>query len=165
MIKYKTYCNKIPKHFNKTDIIRSSVNKPFGKLLWGCRGDEWKEWCESEDFCLAKLKKSFKWRLKRGSKILRIKTVQDYINLCLKYGDYEQIIGTINYSKVAKDYDAVELVGNIVYKVRYGLYFIKSIKRYKKYIIGKNSDIIGLGLSAWDVPSICVFNANCVIKL
>ena len=163
MIKYKTYCNKIPKNFDKYKFEHSSINKPFGGL-WGCRGDEWKEWCEAENFCLYKLKQVFYWRLKRGTKVLRIKTIKDYINLCNKYGNHKQIIGTIDYSEVKKDYDAIELVGDVVYKVRLGLYFYKE-KYYLKYIHKNKLDIVNLGLGAWDIPSICVLNPECVVKL
>jgi len=148
MIKYKTYMNKIPKTFRKVET--SFCNKPKGGL-WGCRGEEWKEWCESEEFQLYNLKKSFIWRMKRGSKVYRIKTKKDFDYLI---DNYIMSLGgqpmSIDFVKLSKEYDAVEVVGDIIYKLRFlypnindELFMVKMV-----------------GLSSWDVPSICVMNPD-----
>ena len=49
---------------------------------------------------------------------------------------------TIDFVEMSKDYDAVEVVGDIVWKLRYGC-----DDDYK-------------GLYSWDVPSICVLNVD-----
>lgn len=148
MIIYKTYCKNIPTKLYDADD--SFCNKPRGGL-WGCRGDEWKDWCLEEEFKLSNLKKCFKWRLKRGSRVYRIKTENDFLNLINLYGNTK--MSTIDYMEMKKDYDAIEVVGNIVYKLRYGC------KDTGHSLI----DIIGL--NAWDIPSICVMNTGRVKRL
>lgn len=152
MIRYKTYMREIPKKFKKVNV--SFCNKPNGGL-WGCRGDEWKEWCEAEEFALENLKTCFIWRLKRGSKVYKIKTKKDFDYLVNNYVMYiDGMPMSIDFVKLSKEYDAVEAVGDIVYKLRYGtcrdindkLFLIKS-----------------MGLYSWDVPSICVMNPDKVV--
>lgn len=145
---YKTYMKTIPKEFR--EISGSFCNKPIGGL-WGCRGEEWKEWCEQERFALDKLKTCFTWRLKRGSKVYRIRHKADFNYLIKKYPlmDNNQVI-SIDYIAVSKDYDAVETVGNIVSELRFN----------------EGSCLCELmGLYAWDVPSICVLNTDKVVLL
>ena len=57
---------------------------------------------------------------------------------------------TIDYKKVAEDYDAVEVMGGI-------------IQELKMCPSNNLSELIGL--SAWDVPSIVVLNLSKVIRL
>ena len=142
---------KLPKKF--VPVISSFANKPKGGL-WGCRGDEWKEWCEAEKFNLKNLKLCVLWRLKKGTKIYRIKSEKDFIYLC---ENYENKLGlTIDYKQLAKDYDAVEVVGDIVYKLRFGTKRSNKRTRY---------DCEGFGLYSWDVPSICVLNPEKIVML
>lgn len=153
MIKYKTYMKKKPNTFRK--VISSFCNKPHGGL-WGCRGDEWKAWCEHENFALQNLKTCFTWRLKRGSKVYRIKTKKDFDYLVDNYVfNLDGIPMSIDFVKLSEEYDAVEVVGDVVYKLRFNnakygdnLYMLKS-----------------MGLYAWDVPSICVMNPDKVVLL
>lgn len=154
MIKYKTYCKEIPKTFY--GIKESGCNKPLGGL-WGCRGDEWKEWCEGERFALDKLKKCFTWRLKKGTKVYRIRTVKDFEELVYKYPLILNGIPTsIDFKKLAEEYDAVEVIGDIVWKLRFG----SGGKVSEKYFLIKS-----MGLYSWDVPSICVMNPEKVVVL
>lgn len=141
MIKYKSY-GKLPKEFY--GVEGSFFNKPRGGL-WGCRGEEWRDWCLCEQFEVKKLKHYFYFKLKKNSKVYRIRTKKDFINLCEKYPNYSE--NTIDFIEMAKDYDAVEVVGDIVYKLRFGV---------EENKLG--FDMAGHGLYAWDVPSICVLN-------
>ena len=145
---YRTYMKTIPKEFR--EISGSFCNKPIGGL-WGCRNDEWKEWCETEDWRIENLKTCFKWKLKYNSKVYRIKTKKDFMNLLQKYAlKISDFIVTIDYKKVAEDYDAVEVMGGI-------------IQELKMCPSNNLSELIGL--SAWDVPSIVVLNLSKVIRL
>ena len=145
---YRTYMKTIPKEFR--EISGSFCNKPIGGL-WGCRGEEWKEWCESEDCFTENLKTCFKWKLKSKSKVYRIKTKKDFMKLLQKYAlKISDLMITIDYNKVAEDYDAVEVMGGI-------------IQELKMCPSNNLSELIGL--SAWDVPSIVVLNLSKVIRL
>lgn len=141
-VRYKHY-GKLPKEFY--GVKGSSYNKPRGGL-WGCRGEEWREWCLAEEFEVDRLKEFFFFKLKRGSKVYRIKTKKDFKYLLKKYyreePKYEGLMDTIDFVEMSRDYDAVEVVGDIVWKLRYGC-----DDDYK-------------GLYAWDVPSICVLNVD-----
>jgi hypothetical protein len=144
-IKYKSY-GELPVEFY--GVKGSHYNKPVGGL-WGCRGEEWREWCESEEFCLDRLEKHFFFKLKKGSKVYRVRTKKDFLYLFNKYSNhrkykpgYQSCLGTIDFIEMSKDYDAVEVVGDIVYKLRFGC------------------DEDHKGLYAWDVPSICVLNVD-----
>ena len=100
MIKYKTYCKNIPTKI--PEVTDCMCNKPIGGL-WGCRGNEWKEWCEAEQHNLAGLRKVFYWRLKKGSKVYRIKTKKDFINLVNKYGSTRY--DSIDFIKISQLYE------------------------------------------------------------
>lgn len=148
MIKYKTYCHKLPKKLY--EVTDSMCNKPVGGL-WGCRGNEWKEWCKSEQFNTKNLRKAFIWRLKRGSKVYRIKTIKDFVKLINLYGNSKY--DSIDYLEMKKDYDAIEVVGTVVRKLHFG---------------GPDTGhrfIDMMGLNTWDVPSICVLNLNQVVEI
>lgn len=142
---YKTYCKEIPITFK--GVTDSFCNKPMGGL-WGCRGDEWKDWCESEEFNLDGLSKSFKWKLKQSARIFTIKEPEDFAYLLEWFSKSHEVFGKeIDYLKLKEKYDAVETVGDIVYQLRYGY--------------GNNS----MGLYSWDVPSICVLNPEVIERI
>lgn len=145
---YKTYMKQKPDKFR--EVTSSFCNKPVGGL-WGCRGDEWKEWCESKGFALGNLKTCFTWELKPESRVYCIKTMTDFRNLLQKYPlEVQGSVMSVNYQEVAKDYDAVEVVGSVIRKTNF-----------------KSTDNIAemMGLSAWDVPSIVVLNLDRVVLL
>ena len=54
-VRYKHY-GKLPKEFY--GVRGSFFNKPRGGL-WGCRGEEWREWCLAEEYEVDRLKKFF----------------------------------------------------------------------------------------------------------
>lgn len=145
---YRTYCKEIPEQLD--DITNSFCNKPMGGL-WGCRGNEWKNWCKSEHHRLDHLKQVFYWTLADNAKCYRIHTEEDFIKLIKKYGNTKY--DSIDYMQMKKDYDAIEVVGNVVYELRYGC----------KDTGHKFIDM--MGLNAWDIPSICVMNTDKVVRL
>lgn len=158
MQKYRTYCKQL--HNDYKGIVSSYSNKPLGGL-WGCRDDAWKTWCENEEFHLDRLEQCFEWELKKGTKVLYINTIEDYINLCINYGNLD--IRSVDYSKVAEDYDAIEM-SDIVHQLRFGWMSIWHDTEIEKYLAMYKDHpmirILYVGLSAWDVPSICVLKPN-----
>lgn len=160
---YRTYMKEIPETFK--EVVRSGCNKPLGGL-WGCRGDEWKEWCLAEEFNLENLENCFEWTLKEDTRYFCIDSIDKYIDLCIKYGDMQ--IMSIDYMKLKEDYDAIE-VTDIVYQLRYGLMNIwedEELEKYRKrYLRHPKIMIMEMGLYSWDVPSICVMNPDMVIKI
>ena len=73
------------------------------------------------------------------------------MNLLQKYAlKISDFIVTIDYKKVAEDYDAVEVKDGV-------------IQELKMCPSNNLSELIGL--SAWDIPSIVVLNLSKVIRL
>lgn len=102
-VTYRTYADK--PYLN--DIEDNFMNKPT-RGLWGCRDDSWKEWCEENDFGYDS--HYFEWTLKPGSKLYTVNDKNDFIYLLKNYqteGPDGNIF--INYLKLAKDCDAIEL--------------------------------------------------------
>ena len=160
MVKYRTYCKKAPK--NKVRIKKlkgSQFTKPVGGL-WGCRGDEWIDWCRQEEFCLDKWKECFEWELTKDAKVLRVRSVSGFTNLIKKY--YKNVapgLGEVDFLQIAKEYDAIELTEVPVTNLHFGY------RTFQVPIEDFFSDrgkmvLYKFGTYSWDVPSICVFNAD-----
>lgn len=166
---YRTYAEEVIIDFRS--IEGSFANKPRGGL-WGCRGDEWWEWTNAENFPCADI--YFEWQLKEGSKVYTIKNENDFIYLLknfpheVKYG-IEPTVDSIDFIKLQEaGYDAVELTEEANIAMHLG--FRSEIKNFtmaqlmsdKKY-----ATAMLMGLNAWDVPSICVFDPQetvCVVS-
>ena len=144
--KYKMFSKE---HFN--NAIHATMNKPLCGL-WGCRGDEWKEWCESNDFPCGEYR--FEWRLSKTAKVLNIRTIEDYKKVVRKYktsiGEGLGTIRCIDFNKIIRDYDAMEIFDPAVWECR-----------FMDDIDGKYD----LGLYTWDVPSIVVFRPDKIINI
>lgn len=154
---YRTYYNG---EFDKGYIDRiglvkcgeiSLMNKPRGGL-WGCRGTEWLEWCNAEHF--RSYDSYYTWKLTKDAKLFYIDSVEDIVKLFSykspipSHGSLANMLpDSIDWSKVQKDYDAVEISPHIAYNYR----------TIPESILGVNN---WFGFSAWDVPSICVFNKD-----
>ena len=150
---YRTYAEE--PYLN--DVDGSFINKP-SQGLWGCRDDSWKEWCEDNDFGYNP--DYFEWILKPGTKIYTIDTEEDFIYLLKKYGSEIDDFYGIDYLKLAKDYNAVELTPRGNTYLHYGINpsdpELQDIK-YKK--------ALHMALNTWDVPSICVFNPSKTVDI
>lgn len=122
------------------------INKPdFG--LWGSPVDcefGWKDWCESEDFRTDALDQYFVFKVKDGAKIFTVREdsdVSDYL--------YAQHLYTLEYmfpprnyidfDKIMKEYDGMELIHEGNYSSLYYTYFY-----------------------SWDVDSIVVWNPDVI---
>ena len=156
---YKTYCRKAPKYRSRKKFICSCFTKPKGGL-WGCRGDEWIEWCREEKFALKKWKECFEWTLKKDAKILTIRSASGFAKLIKKY--YREVapfVGEIDYLQIAKEYDAIELTEVPVNELRFGFKSEQIPVDDFMYDMGKRT-LYQVGTYGWDVPSICVFNTD-----
>ena len=150
---YRTYFNG---EFNKGYIDRiglvsgseiSLMNKPRGGL-WGCRGTEWLDWCNAEHF--RSYDSYYTWKLTKDAKLFYIDSIEDIVKLFSYRSPIPNTTGllsslpdSIDWSKVQKDYDAVEISPHIAYNYR----------TIPESILGMNN---WFGFSAWDVPSVCV---------
>lgn len=148
---YRTYMDK--QWLN--DITENMLNKPMGGL-WGCRDDSWKNWCAREDFgCSTNY---FEWVLKPGTKLYTINSTDDFVYLLKKYPlsktnsftKNEEIY--INFFKIAKDYDAIELTKEGLKELRFNAKTNDPEVQDPKY-----TPSLHMACALWDVPSICVF--------
>ena len=86
-------------------------DKPAG--LWASPvtcGRSWKDFCEGEEWNLEGLTTSFRFHLKKGTRILKVHTIEDVI----PYMDYNKdaVIGTeypFDHEALHRDYDGMEL--------------------------------------------------------
>lgn len=97
----------------------SRLNKPnFG--FWGSPVDTdwgWKDWCKSEYFCLESFDKSFRFRLKNGSRILKVRMVKDVIKYTYERRIYSPSMNCyfndgygIKFYEIMRKYDGLELI-------------------------------------------------------
>ena len=152
-VTYRTYADK--PYLN--DVDGSFVNKPI-KGLWGCRDDSWKDWCEDNDFGYNP--NYFEWTLKPGTKIYTINTEEDFIYLLKNYGSLINGMYGIDYLKLAKDYDAVELTPTGNMHLHYGIDTNDPELQNPQY-----KSALMIAMNAWDVPSICVFYPNKTVQI
>jgi len=120
---------------------RKYWNKPrFG--LWTSPIDSnygWKDWCESEDFALSSLEKSYTVRLKKFSKVLTINNKADLDKLewlssmSIIYPDFESI---------SKKYDAIHLTED-------GVWSTRLLCQEKSF-------------NGWDCESVLIMNKECI---
>lgn len=158
---YRTYAKEVIYDFRQ--IEDSFVNKPRGGL-WGCRGDEWWNWANLEEFPCATT--YFEWQLKEGAKVYTIKNENDFIYLLknfpreVRHACLEPTVDSIDFIKLWKSgYDAVELTEEANNAMHTG--FQATAKNFttaqlisdKKYVTA-----MLMGINSWDVPSICVFD-------
>ena len=155
---YRTYMDK--QWLN--DITGNFLNKPI-RGLWGCRDDSWKNWCSREDFpCSTNY---FDWILKPGTKLYTIDSTEDFAYLLKKYprinaADPNDVDIYIDFFKVAKDYDAVELTKKGLKELRFDAKTNDPEMQDPKYRRG-----LAMACYAWDVPSICVFYPKNTVQI
>lgn len=98
--------------------------------------------------------------LKHFTNVYTINTEEDFIYLLKKYGSLINGMYGIDYLKLAKDYDAVELTpaGNI--HLHYGIDTNDPELQNPQY-----KSALMMAMNAWDVPSICVFYPNKTVQI
>lgn len=117
--------------------------KPEGGL-WGSPVNAeygWKDWCKDEGFRECDPSNAFTFRLKPGAKVLTIDSVEIFDTLPRQernwdYGVWDEVL---DFEKLARDYDAVE----VLISADRGLY-------WKLY--------------GWDCDSILVFRPDAVVE-
>ena len=141
---YKTYLRSKFDPNKISNITNHGINKPFGGL-WGCRGDEWKDWCETEDF--RKVENPFYWELTEDANVLEIRTAEDFNDVVKRFRIRTVMdIDCIDWETISKQYDGVEVFSQALYETSLSRDF--------------SDTIFLIGLSSWDIPSICVWNAD-----
>lgn len=117
-------------------------DKPCG--LWaspvGARYG-WKDWCEEENFHTNRLKKSFKFRLKDGARILHVHSLAD-AKKYLVVKDKFYYAYALNLKKIYANFDGMELHLSDDWSMR-------------------NNNVF----NGWDVDSICVWNPDIIINV
>ena len=159
---YITYLHKRhgkfkPENINMNLSIDPVINKPL-EAFWGCPKDSlfgWKEWCEAERFGAFDYNwdNPVKWKLKTGSRILKIelKDVIDETNSILKKYIKQNSLHPstsnfffnygLDFNKIKNDnIDAIELADG-----RIGHCFINELE---------------VMFNSWDCESIVVLNKN-----
>lgn len=100
--------------------------KPIGGLYASPKDSSvgWKDWCEYEDYKVNRLKTSFEFVLKDGSKVLEIRRKEELERLSEKYMLQKLYYGPfcLNFEEIAKDYDAIHIDGAeiFLYNALYG---------------------------------------------
>ena len=155
-------------HFEKREVdlnTKGFIIKPKRAALWGSPTDaefSWKDWSESESWNLGALEKSFRFKLKNGSKILFISSKKDIYEL-------DKILKT-NTSSIEKYYSRFMPISSVIMSM------LDSItpENYNPIDFSKLREI---GIDAveiefngytqrafygWDCDSICVLNPDAV---
>ena len=83
-----------------------SSAKPVG--LWYSVGEEWKEWCEAENFYVRHLAYTYELDVDEA-RILRLTTELDLLNFTARYQDADRDSWYIDWQAVAQDWDGIEI--------------------------------------------------------
>lgn len=132
---------------NKFDEIKNLYFvKPLGGF-WASRVNSengWKSWCESTNFNLDKYNKNncFKFKLKENAKVLTITKKEQLENLPKQNlpAEYNSLFVTLDFEKLAKQYDAVEVLISEDSRLYWDLY-------------------------GWDCDSLLVMNKNVIVEV
>jgi hypothetical protein len=130
-------------NFNKDMFYKikndSCFTKPIGGL-WASRINAkfvWKEWCEREKFRECHKENSFQFKLKDNSRILKIQNAKQLSKLPKNKSDLSTIYVCLDFEKLSKKYDAIEVLISNDNKLYWDLY-------------------------GWDCDSLLVMNPECI---
>ena len=126
-------------------------DKPNG--LWGSPLSSeygWKEWCLWQEFRTERLKESFKFRIDKKAKILRVRREEDILSFVIKdpYNRREPLDGC----KTCRFFDQLDL--KRIYKTFDGMEYIDSDWRLYSGMF-----------NSWDVDSIVIWNPNVILPI
>jgi hypothetical protein len=145
----------IPEKFTPVKNAAWGSTKPESGGLWASAVDSefgWKDWCESENFHLKNLEKSFMFKLKDDARILRIRSVDD-LELLPKYNSILKSLSYIpDFEKAAEMYDGIEL--DLSHEVNKG-----------EWIEGEWIEGLYFKLYGWDCDSILILNPDVIVTI
>lgn len=129
-------------------------NKPWGGLWASPENSKhgWIDFCRNEDFLTHTLDKSFRFKLTPNAKIYVIDNERDLINISTSL----KLAYMIGQGYYVIDFDRLLNEGyDGIYVTDRGILY--------RYYHGPNHNIVGL--SSWDVESICVFRPDVVVPI
>lgn len=145
-------------------IIESLEDRPYYQedLSWQAKpnglwisvegdklGENWKEWCETEEFCVENLKHSYEILLKEDARILHLKTPEEIFEFTKKY--------------------PLRIRGWDADSDTYQLEWFEVKKKYQGIIISPYQWPCRLSLEScwyygWDCSSGCIWDLKCIDK-
>lgn len=116
--------------------VQRTGSKPYG--LWYSIGDEWKQWCEAEDFCIGRLAVVYKLSIDKDT-VLRLTTEQAIREFSSEFllRDTPWQTWDIDWPRVARQWAGIEIA-----PYQYGCRFDATLRWY----------------SGWDVASGCIWD-------
>jgi hypothetical protein len=158
-----------PVRLRKISYLQSGHPKPNG--LWFDVNEDWKGWCEAEQFRPETLRYRHKVTILDASQILFLQSVKDIDSFTRKYE--RNRFSQINLLQSAKDIDAFtreygrDLFGDI--QQQFGKYIVwgEVAKKYSGIVISPyfhEKSLTNLWYYGWGCASGCVWD-TCVIRL
>ena len=156
-------------HFEKKKVdlsIKGFVTKPTKAALWGSPEDaefSWKDWSEGEGWNLGSLEKSFRFKLKGGSKILFIRSEKDIDELDENLKTNSSVKDS--FSELTSTSSILMSLLGFITPENFTIDFAKLLKNgidaveieFNKYTHDK--------FYGWDCDSICVLNPDAVEEI
>ena len=136
---YIHYGNKSFENEKFIEIRNDNWVKPIGGL-WASDINAkfgWKDWCKQENFRECNIANSFKFKLKENAKILLIDNAQKLSELPKVDMPYKTSWINLDFEKIKKEYDAIEVLISLDHKLYWDLY-------------------------GWDCDSILIMNPKCI---
>lgn len=138
-------------------------SKPYGGL-WGSTDaeDGWKSWCESDGMGSDKLSLSFRFRIRAGSKVLRVRTKEDLAQFVVKDGGSyiadlrERRCPALDFEAMSMKYDAVIAIKSELSPNVFDGFSMGAAKEKDRHP--------GL-LHGWDCDSVLILRPGCVAEI
>ena len=105
----------------------SNINAKYG----------WKEWCRENNFRKCSYDDSFKFKLKSGTKVLRIDKAKTLKELPIIDSPYKFSWINLDFEKIKENYDAIEVLISADHQLYWDLY-------------------------GWDCDSLLILNKDCI---
>ena len=138
----KTYIHYGDKLFDNKKFIEIKNDnwvKPYGGL-WASDINAkfgWKDWCKQENFRECNINNSFTFKIKDNAKILVIDSKEKLLELPKEDTRYEYSWVNLDFEKIKKEYDAIEVLISSDHRLYWDLY-------------------------GWDCDSILIMNPECI---
>lgn len=125
--------------FKKIKNHEPGYVKPYGGL-WASNINAkygWKDWCKENKFRKCSIENSFKFKLKDNTRILRIDNANILKELPIVYSPFKMSWVNLDFEKIKKEYDAIEVLISENPQLYYDLY-------------------------GWDCDSLLILNKECI---